>query len=195
MANEARFNAAGWSQKDLAQNPNAPYGLPVVSYTSIGTAGVEGLGVGSFNGFDQWTYAGKDVLTKIHGAHTLKMGGEFTRLLFVDAPYWADRPSYNFNNMWDFLNDAPSSENAQFDPPHRRAFRAAQGFAPKPDGAVRPGQLQGEAEPDSDPGHEVGVLWWHQRKTRPVGQRGAGQRRPTSLPASKMSVNSGRRLH
>jgi hypothetical protein len=116
LANEARANAAGWSQKDLAQNPTAPFGLPVISYTSIGTAGVNGIGVGSFNGFDQWTYAVKDVLTKIHGAHTLKMGGEFTRLLFVDAPYWADRPSYNFNNMWDFLNDAPSSENAQFDP-------------------------------------------------------------------------------
>ena len=124
MANEARFNAAGWSQKDLSQNPNAPFGLPVIAYNAIGdlstggTGGTQlnGIGVGSFNGFDQWTYAGKDVLTKIHGAHTMKMGGEFTRTLFVDAPYWADRPSYNFNNMWDFLNDAPNSENAQFDP-------------------------------------------------------------------------------
>jgi outer membrane receptor protein involved in Fe transport len=90
--------------------------LLVCLWSVTPTAGVDGIGVGSFNGFDQWTYAGKDVLTKIHGAHTMKMGGEFTRLLFVDAPYWADRPSYNFNNMWDFLNDAPSSENAQFDP-------------------------------------------------------------------------------
>jgi len=116
MANEARFNAAGWSEKDLQQNPNAAYGLPVIGYGELGTSTVNGIGVGSFNGFDQWTYAGKDVLTKIHGAHTLKMGGEFTRLLFVDAPFWADRPSYTFNNMWDFLNDAPSSENAQFNP-------------------------------------------------------------------------------
>jgi hypothetical protein len=124
LANEARFNAAGWLQKDLAQNPNAPFGLPVIGYSGIGNMSsggsgatlLNGVGVGSFNGFDQWTYAGKDVLTKIHGAHTMKMGGEFTRLLFVDAPYWADRPSYNFNNMWDFLNEAPSSENAQFDP-------------------------------------------------------------------------------
>ena len=124
MANEARFNAAGWSQKDLAQNPNAAYGLPVIAYNNIGDLAtgnsggtqLNGIGVGSFNGFDQWTYAGKDVLTKIHGAHTMKMGGEFTRTLFVDAPFWADRPSYNFNNMWDFLNDAPNSENAQFDP-------------------------------------------------------------------------------
>ena len=116
MANEARVNAAGWSQKDLAKNPNAPFGLPVVGYNSIGSISVTGIGVGSFNGFDQWTYAGKDVLTKVHGAHTMKMGGEFTRTLFVDAPFWADRPSYTFNNMWDFLNDVPNSENAQFDP-------------------------------------------------------------------------------
>jgi len=116
MANEARFNAAGWSQKDLAQNPNAAYGLPVIGYNGLGNTSVNGIGVGSFNGFDQWTYAGKDVLTKIHGAHTMKMGGEYTRTLFVDAPFWADRPSYTFNNMWDFLNDAPTSENAQFDP-------------------------------------------------------------------------------
>jgi hypothetical protein len=46
----------------------------------------------------------------------MKMGGEFTHLLSVDAPFWADRPGYSFNNIWDFLNDAPVQENAQFDP-------------------------------------------------------------------------------
>jgi Carboxypeptidase regulatory-like domain len=124
LANEARVNAAGWLQKDLAQNPNAPWGLPQVGVGAIGSIGATnsgsnsfaGWGIGSFNGFDQWTYAAKDVLTKVHGAHTMKMGGEFTRLLSVDAPFWADRPGYTFNNIWDFLNDAPVAENAQFDP-------------------------------------------------------------------------------
>jgi Carboxypeptidase regulatory-like domain len=122
LINEARVNAAGWEEKDLASNPNAPWGLPQVSFNAVGGIGtggspaIQGYGIGSFNGFDQWTYAGKDVLTKVHGAHTMKMGGEFTRLLSVDAPFWADRPSYTFNNIWDFLNDAPISENAQFDP-------------------------------------------------------------------------------
>ncbi|HEX6802471.1 MAG TPA: TonB-dependent receptor [Terriglobales bacterium] len=123
LVNEARANAAGWAQKDLAQNPNAPWGLPQVGVNAIGsipaTGGTNafvGWGIGSFNGFDQWTYAGKDVLTKIHGAHTMKMGGEYTRLLSVDAPFWSDRPGYQFNNIWDFLNDAPATENAQFDP-------------------------------------------------------------------------------
>ncbi|PYT77748.1 MAG: hypothetical protein DMG40_22340, partial [Acidobacteria bacterium] len=116
LINEARVNAAGWRQKDLASNPNAPWGLPQISFNGTGSISVNGFGLSSFNGFDQWTYAGKDVLTKIHGAHTMKMGGEFTRLLSVDAPFWADRPSYTFNNIWDFLNDAPIQESAQSDP-------------------------------------------------------------------------------
>ncbi len=116
LVNEARINAAGWINKDLANNPNAPWGLPQVSFNGTGSVTVNGFGIGSFNGFDQWTYAGKDVLTKVHGAHTMKMGGEFTRLLSVDAPFWADRPGYTFNNIWDFLNDAPVLESAQSDP-------------------------------------------------------------------------------
>jgi hypothetical protein len=116
LINEARVNAAGWREKDLGSNPNAPWGLPQVGFNGTGSITVNGFGIGSFNGFDQWTYAGKDVLTKVHGAHTLKMGGEFTRLLSVDAPFWADRPGYTFNNIWDFLNDAPVAESAQFDP-------------------------------------------------------------------------------
>ncbi len=116
MANEFRLNASGWQQKDLSQNPNAPWGLPQVSFNGTGSMTIQGYGVGSFNGFNQWTVAGKDVLTKVHGAHTMKMGAEVTHLKSVDAPFWADRPGYTFNNIWDFLNDAPVSENAQFDP-------------------------------------------------------------------------------
>ena len=116
LVNEARVNAAGWMEKDLSSNPSAPWGLPQVSFNSTGGFTPQGYGIGSFNGFDQWTYAGKDVLTKVQGAHTMKMGGEFTRLLSVDAPFWSDRPGYTFNNIWDFLNDAPITENAQFDP-------------------------------------------------------------------------------
>jgi hypothetical protein len=116
LANEARVNAAGWLEKDLEQNPNAPWGLPQVAFNGTGSITPSGYGIGSYNGFDQWTYAAKDVLTKVHGAHTMKMGGEFTRLLSVDAPFWQDRPGYTFNNIWDFLNDAPVFESAQFDP-------------------------------------------------------------------------------
>ncbi|HUM05145.1 MAG TPA: carboxypeptidase-like regulatory domain-containing protein [Terriglobales bacterium] len=116
LLNEVRVNAAGWMNKDLADNPNGPWGLPQVGFNGTGDITINGYGIGSYNGFDQWTYAAKDVLTKIHGAHTMKMGGEFTRLLSVDAPFWADRPGYTFNNIWDFVNDAPIQESAQSDP-------------------------------------------------------------------------------
>ncbi len=124
MANEARVNAAGWAEKDLANNPNAPWGLPQIYVGGMGSIGATntgansfaGWGIGSYNGFDQWTYAAKDVLTKVHGAHTMKMGGEFTRLLAEDSPLWSGRPGYTFNNVWDFLNDAPIQESGQFDP-------------------------------------------------------------------------------
>ncbi len=116
LINEARVNASGWMEKDLANNPGAPWGLPQVSFNQTGGISVTGYGIGSYNGFDQWTYAGKDVLTKVHGAHTMKMGGEFTRLLAEDSPLWSGRPGYSFNNIWDFLNDAPIQESGQFDP-------------------------------------------------------------------------------
>src|SRR4029077_20587197 len=33
-----------------------------------------------------------------------------------DSPLWSGRPGYTFNNIWDFLNDAPIQESGQFDP-------------------------------------------------------------------------------
>ena len=55
----------------------------------------------------------KDVATKIIGRHTIKFGGEFTRLFYLQDCAGCGVPSYNFFNLWDFLNDAPQSEVAQ----------------------------------------------------------------------------------
>jgi len=124
VVNEVRVNAAGWRWRDLDLNPNGPWGLPVINFDSnglnnnptIGNLRPQGMGIGAPGTFDQWTYGLKDVLTKIHGAHAVKLGGEVTRLLFVDNSPWSARPLYNFNNYWDFLNDAPTSETATFNP-------------------------------------------------------------------------------
>ena len=69
----------------------------------------------------------KNTLTKVMKSHTIKMGGEITHMTFVDTAPWSARPSYYFNNMWDFLNDAPTTENATFDPRTRRADRFQEG--------------------------------------------------------------------
>lgn len=122
LLNEARVNAAGWRWQDLQYNPNAPWGLPNDYFQDLNTGQGTGqnvsigLGIGVPGTFDQWTYAVKDVLTKVHGSHTIKMGGEITKLDFVDLAPWNARPAYYFHGLWDFNNDAPTQEEATFNP-------------------------------------------------------------------------------
>jgi Carboxypeptidase regulatory-like domain/TonB dependent receptor-like, beta-barrel len=127
LINEARLNAAGWRWQDLPLNPDAPWGLAPISFQSAFSCNavvgnldcnnaLEGYGIGAPGTFDQWTYGAKDVMTKVLNSHTLKFGGEVARLLFVDNSPWNARPTYYFNNLWDFLNDAPTNEQATFNP-------------------------------------------------------------------------------
>ena len=55
------------------------------------------------------------MLTKIAGRHSIKVGGDLTRLYYLNNPVYAARPSFGFRNIWDFANDAPYSEGGQFD--------------------------------------------------------------------------------
>lgn len=120
MQNEVRANFGGWSENNLKQNPDSPFGLPTISlgnlagYSPIGSIGLDGFGVGTPKIFNQSTYNGKDVLTVVHNSHTLKMGGEVSRLLFVDDAPWNARPYFAFNNLWDMVNDAPVYEQGTF---------------------------------------------------------------------------------
>ena len=119
LINEARANAAGWRWNEINSNPQEPWGLPNDYIDNIGSAAqqfVSNFGAPGPSVFDQWTYGAKDTLTKVQNSHTLKFGGEFTRLLFVDEAPWSARPSYNFRNYWDFLNDAPYLESGVFAP-------------------------------------------------------------------------------
>lgn len=124
MQNEFRANVGGWRENSLKDNPGSPWGLPSLSLANLADSGSIGnlfnnapsFGISNPIEFDQWTYAGKDVLTKVVRSHTIKMGGEATRILFLDTAPWNARPTYNFNNMWDLLNDAPVKESATFNP-------------------------------------------------------------------------------
>jgi hypothetical protein len=114
--NEARANAAGWRWNEIATNPQEPFGLPSDSVGAIGTITLQNFGAPGPSVFDQWTYSYRDIATKIAGNHTIKFGGELTRLYYLnEAPYNA-RPNFGFFNVWDFLNDAPKSESGTFDP-------------------------------------------------------------------------------
>jgi hypothetical protein len=118
--NEARANAAGWRWNEPSTNPQQPVGLPLdtvvfaPSATANGAAtttlGTFGSGIGSH--LDQWTYSYKDVATKVIGQHTIKFGGEYTNLHYLEDPQ--SQPAYRFYGLWTFLNDAPYQESGTF---------------------------------------------------------------------------------
>jgi Carboxypeptidase regulatory-like domain len=117
LLNEARVNAAGWRWNEVTSNPQSPVGLPSDSIGDLGSIGSPnsfGPSVGSI--LNQWTYTFKDVATKIYGRHTIKFGGELTRLFYLQDCAGCGVPNYNFFNMWDFLNDAPHNEGGGFNP-------------------------------------------------------------------------------
>jgi hypothetical protein len=119
MLNEFRVNAAGWHWNEVTSNPQSPVGLPTDFIETMG-----GINSSSFAQFgpsvgsilDQWTYSFKDVATKVVGRHTIKFGGELTRLFYLNDCAGCGVPQYRFFNIWDFLNDAPHQENSGFNP-------------------------------------------------------------------------------
>lgn len=116
FVNEARFNAAGWRWNEIASNPQSPVGLPTDRIGTIGSATIATFGPNIGSILNQWTYSYKDVATKVIGPHSIKFGGELTRLYYLNGCFGCGVPNYQFFNLWDFLNDAPKSEGGGFDP-------------------------------------------------------------------------------
>lgn len=118
LLNEARVNDAGWRWNEVSSNPQEPFGLPSANIDTIG--GLSGSNAVNYFGapgpsiFNQHTYTYRDVLTKVIGNHNIRTGAEVTRLYYLNNPTYSARPSYQFYNIWDFLNDAPHSEAGQF---------------------------------------------------------------------------------
>jgi hypothetical protein len=122
LLNQARVNAAGWRWNEVATNPQEPFGLPQANIANLGSANINFFGAPGPSNFDQWTYSFNDVLTKIVGRHSIKAGGEVTRLYFLQNPTYNARPSFNFQNLWDFANDAPVFEGGQFNSKNGEPF-------------------------------------------------------------------------
>jgi hypothetical protein len=112
--NEARANAAGWRWNEIASNPQEPVGLPHDNIDQIGNVTIGQFGPNLGSDLNQWTYSYKDVATKVLGQQTIKFGGEYTNLHYLNNPTYNDAPNYSFYNLWDFLNDAPSQESGTF---------------------------------------------------------------------------------
>jgi hypothetical protein len=114
--NEARVNAAGWHYNEIASNPQQPVGLPSDDILETGSITIQSFGPSVGADLDQWTYSFKDTATKILGNHTMKFGGEWTRLFYLQDCVGCGIPTYQFFNLWDFLNDAPQQESSNFNP-------------------------------------------------------------------------------
>ncbi len=112
--NEARANAAGWRWNEVTDNPQAPFGLPTDSINNVGSASINFFGASGPSHLNQWTYGYKDVATKVLGNHTVKFGADATQLHYLQDAVSAARPSFNFYNLWNFLNDAPFNESGTF---------------------------------------------------------------------------------
>ena len=118
LLNQARANAAGWRWNEVTSNPQAPFGLPQDNIDNIGNfpngESFQYFGAPGPSDLNQWTYDYNDVLTKILGRHSIKAGGDLTRLYYLNNPVYAQRPQFSFRNLWDFANDAPYSETGKF---------------------------------------------------------------------------------
>ena len=118
--NEARANDAGWRWNEILTNPQEPFGLPQDQVAGIGnlTGGQQlaFFGAPGPSNFNQHTYTYRDVATKVVGNHSIKFGGDVTRLYYLNNPTYSARPGYTFYNIWDFLNDAPNAESGSFNP-------------------------------------------------------------------------------
>jgi hypothetical protein len=89
------------------------YYVPSVSVSGISVDSGQAFGVGFAQGdFIQHNYHWRDVLTHVHGAHTLKFGYEGWYGDDVE-PFqgpWS-QPKFSFNNLLTLVQDAPAVEN------------------------------------------------------------------------------------
>jgi hypothetical protein len=115
LLNQARANAAGWRWNEVATNPQAPFGLPQDNFDNTGSAAPQFFGAPGPSNLNQWTYDYNDIVTKTLGRQNIKAGGELTRLYYLNNNIGAARPGFNFDNLWDFANDAPFFESGNFD--------------------------------------------------------------------------------
>jgi len=117
LVNEARVNISRYYFNELADNPQEPFGLPLDTITALPPVlnqiqfGAPGPGI-----FYKTSYNIRDTARKALHSHTLKFGVDLYKEQNTSTQSGGARPTYNFNDLWDFANDAPISEFGQFNP-------------------------------------------------------------------------------
>jgi len=93
------------------QGANLPATTEAIPYINVN--GLTGFGNWGAGNFIQTTVGWRDVMTAMVKTHTLKFGGDMFNIREVDQQASAfNRPTYNFNNLLDFVQDEATSETA-----------------------------------------------------------------------------------
>jgi hypothetical protein len=119
MLNEARFNISRWWFNEQQSNPQMLFGFPNGNITNIGNIGLVGPAFGPPGPgiFYDTSYNARDTLSKVYRSHSLKFGADIYKDQIQEVVTWAGLPpAYQFNNLWDWANDAPLWEQGNFDP-------------------------------------------------------------------------------
>ncbi len=124
LLNEFRANYTLFSENGVkdAQDSGLNLGIPYIelqnsNYTQNNrihfgaTAAPTSPGI-----FAENQYEIRDTVTKIYGAHTLKMGFEARREEDNNNLVGDTRPTYTFAGVWNFFNDSPIYEGIQANP-------------------------------------------------------------------------------
>jgi hypothetical protein len=118
LINEARINVSRWYFNELKTNPQEPFGLPTDTITGLPPAVTNQIvfGAPGPNVLYKTAYNIRDTARKALNNHTLKFGTDIYKEQNTQTQAGGARPTYNFNDLWDFANDAPVSENGNFNP-------------------------------------------------------------------------------
>ena len=117
LINEARFNVSRWYFNEVKTNPQEPFGLPTDTVTGLPPAMNQIVfGAPGPNVFYKTAYNIRDTARKVLNRHSLKFGVDIYKEQNTQTQSGGARPSYNFNDVWDFANDAPVFEGGNFNP-------------------------------------------------------------------------------
>jgi hypothetical protein len=124
QANSSDFANLNWTHtfsstllNEAGASMIRPYGsnLPVATnaFPYINVVGLYGFSNWGPGNFTQTTFGWRDILSDTVKTHTLKFGLQINNIREYDSQTGADiRPTFNFNNLLDFIQDEATTESA-----------------------------------------------------------------------------------
>jgi len=121
LLNEARFNFTQFKFNEVESSRETNFGIPRVEIENVFRDGSR-IRFGAPQSettpgiFSERTFEFRDIVSKVHGNHGFKFGGELRKELNDDNLNGASRPLYTFGGLFNFANDAPLFYQINADP-------------------------------------------------------------------------------